>query len=173
MKEETTIIELPEPDLEVQEKLVEQSGIRMWLTPATWREHILANKKLFATIAILVFLVVVLSAVTIAQTLTVQDKQDQIVALDKEVRRAETNLKEAEADLLESQEKVYACQQSLETAWKAWDRRNQLMVSVLSNLFTSNSTDIEGDNTTAGAEFLLAQMDCSPGMDSSEIFTNY
>lgn len=153
------------------EVLVDNSGVRMW-QPKTWRDWVLANKK--KTIAFAIVLILLLG--TFATSVSLVQSNDKLeksnTALETKNRELASDVRVAEADLADAKVKIYDCQQSVETAWRAWDRRNQVMVSVLSNLFTSNTTDIEGDNTTAGAEFILAQIDCAPGMDADSIFTN-
>jgi hypothetical protein len=158
--EETTIIEIPEPEIDIREEAVEQSGIKVW-QPITWREKAKENWRnlLVLTIATIISLVLAVCLI-----LTVQAKgrtEDTLKATQTKLRASQKQADNLQVDLNSANSKISLCQDRLTTAWSAWERRNNVFVSVLGNIFSDNTSAIDQDNTQAGLDILNGR-DCDP-----------
>lgn len=156
-----------------KEKIVEDSGIKMWLSPKSWREKIVDNKKISAVTIVTALLIIALTTISVIQSVTINNKDKKIVVLNAKVVRAEREAEEARSAQADAESQVSVCQESLKVAWKAWNRRNDVMVRMLSNLFSGDTSGVKDDNDTAAIEFRVARDTCDPYMDANEIFTDY
>lgn len=171
--EEKPYVFISDTDEKLAEELVEKSGIKIWLQPKTWRQKIVDNKKTAIAIALTVVLILGLVTTITAQALTIKDKNVEIADTKHKLKMSESDLADAISAKDEAESDLAICQDTTETAWKAWNRRNDLVVSVFSNLFgVTNSSAIDNDNTLAASEFLIARTTCNRNMDASEIFSN-
>lgn len=165
--EEDTIVDIREVDEKTKELLVGQSGIKIWTR--NWRDKILENKKIVIVSLIVAIIFAGTFTMAVTKTMKIQDQQKTIEALQTDNTQLGLDVKSAEGRANTAEDKVFLCQTSLETAWKAWDRRNQVILDILSNIFSGDTSIVENDNTLAALDFVNAK-DCNPGMDPNLIF---
>lgn len=154
------IIPIPEPDPEIKDKLVEQSCISIW-EPKQLKDRIKEHRKGFAvsvTVAAVIVILFILAASLYSQRNTAEDK---LAASQKKVSRLTEENRSLQSDLNDANTHIQVCQTAVTTAWDAWERRNEMFVAVLSNIFNSNTGDIEYDNSLAALDIMNGR-DCDP-----------
>ena len=154
------------------EVLVDQSGIKMW-QPKTWRDWVTEHKKTCIAFGVLSILFLGTFVTSLNLVLSNEKLEKSYTTLKSSNRQLTTDVSDAEDAQRSAESKTYDCQVALKTAWGAWDRRNGVMIKMLENLFSSDTSIVTDDNTTAAIEFRSAVDTCNPGMDPNEIFTDY
>lgn len=170
VKDEKIQLPDPDPDPQAVENLVDKSGVRMW-QPKTWRDFIVEHRKISIAVAALILFSILMLIAAISFAIQNSSLQTQKTELTKENDRIEAARKEALAELDDKNNQIYVCQESLKTAWKAWNRRNQVFIDTINEIFTTDAQQITDDNTLAALDFLNTQ-DCNPTMDENDIFTS-
>lgn len=159
------IVELPE--VENKQQIIDSSGVKIWRNG--WRERIKEHKKFVVIVTILSILLWGSLFASTSYVLENSRLEKRLVESETQRRRAESRYSDAQDNYNSSQARVAACTQAVETAWKAWARRNDVIVDFLDNIFASNTEAIELDNTQAALDFLDAER-CAPYLDADEIF---
>lgn len=141
------------------ETIVDKSGLRMW---HGYDKHLRWGK--WVAWALIAIIILTLLVVNIQYRSKVKTKTKQIMALRKDN-------KSIQKDLNSANDLVSTCQYDVELAWKAYNRRNQVIGNSLSNVFSGDTSGITADNTQGAYDFLTTK-DCNPNMDNNEIFTS-
>lgn len=153
-----------------KEILVDKSGVKMWLDAKSYRDKIKNNKIEFIIFLVLILIITSLSIGIVSKQSTNSSLVEKNTELTRNNKVLKSSTDAAEQEAAYSDRKLTDCKLALDSAWRAWDRRNQLIITILNNIFGGKSEAVEEDNKLAGQDFALAQ-ECDPSLDANDIFT--